>query len=106
RAEVSIVGYERAAVADAGEVLRREEAEGGRVTQRACPPAVPGRPRGLRRVLDHGGPELLQLLDWRDVAEQVNGHDRLRLRRQRALDRRDRDAERCRVDVAEDRPRA
>ena len=50
--------------------------------------------------------ERLDLGDRRDVAEQVDGDHRLRARRQRRAHGLGGDAERLRVDVAEDRARA
>ena len=75
-------------------------------------PSAPGRPSarrragGLRRVLDDGQAERLDLRHGRDVAEQVHRDDRLRARRERRAHGLGRHAEGLRVDVAEDGPGA
>ena len=104
--ELVVAGGDGAAVAEAAEVLGREEAERSDRAQRAGPAVARGRARGLGGVLDDRHAERLDLGDRRDVAEQVHRDDRLGARRQRGLDRLGGDAERVRIDVAEHGPRA
>ena len=79
-----IVRDHRAAVADGGEVLRRVEAERGRVAEGPRPPPAAPRPGGLRAVLDDGdAPPSAELDDPLDVAHQpveVRGDDGARRR--------------------------
>ena len=64
-------------VAEAEEVLRGEEAEGRRDAglRDAC------RAEGLSRILDDRNAELGQLIERRRAAEEVDGHERPRPRR-------------------------
>ena len=71
-----------------------------------APPVGRERPGRLCGVLDHRQAERLDLRDRRDVAEQMHDDHRLRARRYDCLHGFWRDAERLRIDVAEDRARA
>jgi hypothetical protein len=105
RGHLVVVGHHGAAVAQARQVLRGEEREGRRRPQRAGAPPAVARARGLGGVLHDRHAESLERVDRRDVAEEVHGDEGRRARGDRRLDRLRRDAERRRIDVAEDRPR-
>ena len=66
-------------------------------------PAAACRAGRLRRVLEHRQPELGEVVHRGDVAEQVDGDDRARPRRQNALDGLPGHARRGGIDIAEDR---
>ena len=93
---------DRAAVPETAEILGREEAERRRRAERAGTPVRTGRPRRLSGVLQHRDTERLDLADRGDVAEQVDGDDRLRGGSQGRVHGLRRDHHRLRIDVAED----
>ena len=101
-ASSSSLHCDQAAVAEPEQVLGRVEAEG-----RGDPGA-----RDLRRserlggVLDDRETELGELRERRGPSEQVDGHDRLRLRRDPACDVLGVEIERRRIDLGEHRRRA
>jgi hypothetical protein len=97
-----VVRRDETAVADAKEVLRREEAERRDVADLRDA----GRAERLRGVLDHRHAELRQLDGGSGTAEQVHRHDRARARRDPRRDVVDVDVQRHGIDVGEDRGRA
>ena len=101
-----IVGRDRAAVAEAGEVLGGVERERGHVAERSGAPAVEARARGLGGILQYRQPELADLGRGRGCAEQVDGDDRLGPGRQHRADRVGGHVTRRRIDVAEHRTRS
>ena len=96
--ELVVVRRDEAAVAEAEEVLRREEA----VRRGDALRCDAGSAEGLRSVLDHRDAERDELVHRRGPAEQVHRHDRARARRDLRGDVVDVDVHRRRVDVGED----
>ena len=96
--ELGVVDRDEAAVAEAEEVLRRVEAE-RRGDARA---GDLRRAEGLGRVLDHRDAEAGELRERRRPAEEVDGEDRLRARRDLLGDALGIEVQRDRVDVRED----
>ena len=73
--DLGVVGGDRTAVAEAGKVLGGEEAERGRVAERARHRPAERRSGRLGGVLEHGHAELAQLRDGCDVSEQIHRDD-------------------------------
>ena len=84
-----------------GDVLRRVEAEARRFREPAELAAAVGALGGVRRVLDHGDPELPDRIHVRRLAGEVHGHDRLRPLGHRGADQRRVDVEVALADVDE-----
>ena len=80
-------GDDRAAVAQAWQVLRGEERERGRVCERTRAAAAARSAGRLGRILEHRQSERRELLHRSHVAEQMHRDDRPGARRDRALDR-------------------
>ncbi len=90
------------AVAEAEEVLGREEAERAGDAERAHAAAAEGGAEGLRGVLDHREVPGSSV-ERRRAAEEVDGQDRLRALAHQARRSAGSRLSDCRVDVAEDR---
>ena len=96
----------QAAVAGGAEVLRGEEAEAAVVAHRARPPPLVLGADGLGGVLNHDQAatpgDVQDRVHLGALAVEVDGNDRLRARRNAALDLRGVDVVRVRQDVHED----
>ena len=107
---LGIVAADRSAVAEATEILAREEAESSVGTDGADPAALVFRADGLTGVFDHDEPMLLRQGHDRvhvgRLTEEVDRYDRLGVRGYFGFDRAGIDIERDRVDVREHRGRA
>ena len=89
--------------------LARVEGEAAHDAERAAGAVAIPRPEGTGRVLHEGDPGRdggLELLPRHGAAEQMNGHDRLRPRRDRCRDPLDVEVERVGVDVDDHGPGA
>ena len=106
--ERRVRGDDCAGVAVSPEILARIETECGDVAETSGAPAVPARAVRLTRILDDEDAvpacELEDRLHRYDLTVEMHRHDRLRMRRQRALQERGIDQIVC-VDVDEHRPR-
>ena len=78
RCHVVVVGRDRAAVAEAAEVLGGEERERGGVAERTGPSAVEAGPGRLRGILQDGQSKRADVGRGSGIAEQVDGDDRRR----------------------------